>query len=106
MNIILLAPPAAGKGTQSELLEKHYNLNHISTGDLLRNTSKEDTDLGKELREVMESGKLVSDDLVLEVLNNYLDNPRFSASSMIVSTSFRSTAPCSSDMSKILRYAA
>ena len=74
MNIILLAPPAAGKGTQSELLEKHYNLNHISTGDLLRNTSKEDTDLGKELREVMESGKLVSDDLVLEVLNNYLDN--------------------------------
>ena len=73
MNIILLAPPAAGKGTQSELLEKHYNLNHISTGDLLRETSKQDNDLGKKLKEVMESGKLVSDDLVLEVLNNYLD---------------------------------
>ena len=73
MNIILLAPPAAGKGTQSELLEKNYNLNHISNGDLLRETSKQDTDLGRKLKEVMESGKLVSDDLVLEVLNNYLD---------------------------------
>ncbi len=73
MNIILLAPPAAGKGTQSELLEKHYNLNHISTGDLLRATSKEESDLGKEIKSIMESGKLVSDDLVLEVLNNYLN---------------------------------
>ena len=73
MNIILLAPPAAGKGTQSELLEKHYNLNHISTGDLLRETSREESDLGKEIKSIMESGKLVSDDLVLEVLNNYLN---------------------------------
>ena len=73
MNIILLAPPAAGKGTQSELLEKHYNLNHISTGDLLRSTSKEESDLGKEIKSIMESGKLVSDDIVLQVLNNYLD---------------------------------
>ena len=74
MNIILLAPPAAGKGTQSELLEKEYNLNHISTGDLLRNASKEDTPFGKNLKSMMESGKLVTDDIVLEVFNNYLDN--------------------------------
>ena len=73
MNIILLAPPAAGKGTQSELLEKHYKLNHISTGDLLRAASREESDFGKELKSIMESGKLVSDDIVLQVLSNYLD---------------------------------
>ena len=73
MNIKLLAPPAAGKGTQSEKLEKEYNLNHISTGDLLRNASKEENDFGKNLKSIMESGKLVTDDIVLEVLNRYLD---------------------------------
>ena len=74
MNIILLAPPAAGKGTQSEKLESVYKLNHISTGDLLRSASKEDTPFGKELADMMKTGKLISDDIVLEVLNNYLDN--------------------------------
>ncbi len=73
MNIILLAPPAAGKGTQSEKLEKEYSLNHISTGDLLRNASREENDFGKNLKSIMESGKLVTDDIVLEVLNRYLD---------------------------------
>ena len=74
MNIILLAPPAAGKGTQSEKLESVYKLNHISTGDLLRSASKEDTDFGRNLADMMKTGKLISDDIVLEVLNNYLDN--------------------------------
>ena len=73
MNIILLAPPAAGKGTQSNLLEKEYNLNHISTGDLLRSASSKNDPLGMKLKEIMESGKLVSDDIVLEVFNSYLD---------------------------------
>ena len=72
MNIILLAPPAAGKGTQSELLENAYNLNHISTGDLLRSAANEDTPFGNNLKIMMESGKLVTDDIVLEVFNNYL----------------------------------
>ena len=73
MNIILLAPPAAGKGTQSEILKKEYNLNHISTGDLLRNAAKEDNEFGHNLKEIMGSGKLVTDDIVLEVFNRYLD---------------------------------
>ena len=73
MNIILLAPPAAGKGTQSEILKKEYNLNHISTGDLLRSAAKEDNEFGHNLRKIMESGKLVTDDIVLEVFNRYLD---------------------------------
>ena len=73
MNIILLAAPAAGKGTQAELLKKEFKLNHISTGDLLRSASHEDTSFGKELADMMKTGKLISDDIVLKVLNNYLD---------------------------------
>lgn len=73
MNIILLAPPAAGKGTQAELLKDKYNLNHISTGELFRNIVNSDSDLGKQIKDIMESGYLVSDDIVIEVVKNYLD---------------------------------
>lgn len=72
MNILLLAPPAAGKGTQAEILKEKYHLNHVSTGDLLRNEVNKGTDLGNKLKKIMESGNLVSDDIVLEVLSNYL----------------------------------
>lgn len=72
MNIILLAPPAAGKGTQAELLTEEYNLNHISTGDLLREASQEQTEFGNKLKSMLESGNLVSDEIVLEVLDKYL----------------------------------
>ncbi len=74
MNIILLAPPAAGKGTQAEILTDNYHLNHISTGDLLRSVSKEENDLGRNIKQMMESGSLVSDDIVLEVFNHYLEH--------------------------------
>ena len=74
MNIILLAAPAAGKGTQAEILKSVYNLNHISTGNLLREYSKGDNDFKKKIKEILESGNLVSDDIVLEVLNRYLDS--------------------------------
>ena len=73
MNIILLAPPAAGKGTQSEMLINKYNLTQISTGDLLREIASSDTNLGKEIKEVLAEGKLVSDNQVFKVLENFLD---------------------------------
>lgn len=73
MNIILLAPPAAGKGTQSEMLINKYNLTQISTGDLLREIASSDTDLGKEIKEILAEGKLVSDNQVFKVLENFLD---------------------------------
>lgn len=66
-NIIFIAPPAAGKGTVSKLLQEKYNYNHISTGDLLRSVDK-NTDLGKRVQEIMEQGQLVSDELVTELL--------------------------------------
>ena len=69
-NIILIAPPAAGKGTQSKLLCDKYNLEHISTGDLLRATLTKDDEFSLKVKSIMESGKLVSDDIVLELLSN------------------------------------
>lgn len=67
-NIILLAPPAAGKGTLSEQLVKKYGYAHISTGDLLREEVNSGSDLGCELKALMAEGKLVSDDLVLTLI--------------------------------------
>ena len=68
MNIILIAPPAAGKGTQSELISKKYNLNHISTGDLLREVTSTSSDMSREIKELMDQGKLISDDIILKLI--------------------------------------
>ena len=73
-NIIFIAPPAAGKGTQSELLISKYGYEHISTGDLLRNEIKSGSDLGKELDSMMKSGSLISDEIVNGLLINALLN--------------------------------
>lgn len=69
-NIILIAPPAAGKGTQSKLLCDKYKLAHISTGDLLRAVTTKDDEFSLKVKEIMQSGKLVSDDIVLKLLSN------------------------------------
>ena len=73
-NIIFIAPPAAGKGTQSELLISKYGYEHISTGDLLRNEIKSGSNLGKELDSMMKSGSLISDEIVNRLLINALSN--------------------------------
>ena len=72
MNIIFVAPPAAGKGTQSNLLVEKYGLSHISTGDLLREESNSGSDLGNKLKEELTTGKLISDDIVMELLKKRL----------------------------------
>ena len=72
MNIIFVAPPAAGKGTQSSLLVEKYGLAHISTGDLLREEVASGSEFGKMLNEQMSKGMLVSDEVVLNLLRNRL----------------------------------
>ncbi len=71
-SIIFIAPPAAGKGTQSKLLCDAYHIPHISTGDLLRDASKTENERGKFIKEQMEQGALVSDDIILELIEERL----------------------------------
>lgn len=70
LNIVLFGAPGAGKGTQSDLLVKKYNLNHVSTGDLLRKEIADGTELGKKIKTIMDSGALVSNDIVVEMIDN------------------------------------
>ena len=74
MNIIIFGPPGSGKGTQAKLLAKNLNLTHISTGDLLREAKKENGTLAS----TMESGNLVSDELVIKILENHLEKNKTS----------------------------
>ena len=61
MNIILFGPPGAGKGTQAKNLEKKLNNVQVSTGDILRNEIKKDTEIGKKIVNLMDEGKFVDD---------------------------------------------
>ncbi len=71
-NIIFIAPPAAGKGTQSAIIENKYNLPHISTGDIFREESKKDTELGRYIAEVLSNGGLVKDEITYDLLTKRL----------------------------------
>src|SRR5690625_6870083 len=63
MRIVMLGPPGSGKGTQAALLKKELNVVHISTGDLLRAAVAEGSELGRQVKSVLEAGELVSDEL-------------------------------------------
>ena len=69
LNIILFGPPGAGKGTQSAKLIEKYNLTHLSTGDILRSEVAAQTELGKEAKTLMDKGILVSDNIVIGMID-------------------------------------
>ena len=73
LNIILFGPPGSGKGTQSEKIIGKYKLVHISTGDLLREEVANQTELGMKAKEIMERGELVSDEIVIGMISNKLE---------------------------------
>lgn len=72
MNIILLGPPGAGKGTQAEQIVEAYGTVYISTGDIFRKNIKENTELGKKVKEYIDKGLLVPDELVVELVADRL----------------------------------
>ena len=76
MRIILLGPPGAGKGTQAQLLSKAYQIPQISTGDMLRTAANSaDSELGREVKQIMTEGRLVSDDIMIKLVAQRIEQP-------------------------------
>ncbi|MFI3314629.1 MAG: adenylate kinase [Rikenellaceae bacterium] len=72
INLVLFGPPGAGKGTQAEKIKERYNMLHVSTGDVIRGQIAKGTPLGEQAKEQMASGGLVSDNLVIGLMKDYL----------------------------------
>jgi adenylate kinase len=77
MNLVIFGPPGAGKGTQSKFIVKKYNLFQLSTGELLRNEIRNKTDLGLNISATMNSGNLVSDKIVSDLIEKFISNTNF-----------------------------
>lgn len=76
MNVILIAPPAAGKGTQSEFICNKYHINHISTGNLLREVTKKNDEFSLSIKDKMSKGLLISDDIILNLIKEEIKDNR------------------------------
>ncbi|GAA3906659.1 adenylate kinase [Halomonas cibimaris] len=75
MRLILLGAPGAGKGTQAQFICERYNIPQISTGDMLRTAIKEESELGLKVKDIMNSGGLVSDDIIIDLVKERISQP-------------------------------
>lgn len=79
LNIVLFGPPGAGKGTQAQMLVEKYGLNHISTGQVIRDEIAEGSAIGLEVKEYIERGELAPDQLVIDLVADYIEHHRHTA---------------------------
>ena len=77
MNIIIFGPPGAGKGTQSKFIVEKYSLYQLSTGELLRDEIKKKTVLGSQISSIINSGELVSDEIVSKLIQNFISDQKY-----------------------------
>ena len=75
MNVIIFGPPGAGKGTQAQNIVRKFNLYQVSTGDLLRNEVKNQSDIGKDIENIISKGDFATDDIVNELIKNIISEP-------------------------------
>lgn len=70
MNLIMLGAPGSGKGTMAKLIAKDFELPHISTGDIFRENIKNQTEIGKQAKAIMDKGELVPDEITIKIVEN------------------------------------
>lgn len=100
MNIVLFGGPGSGKGTQSEKLINKYGLHHISTGEVLRDHIKRETELGKIAKGYIDEGKLIPDDLMIRILDNVLEDAKEKPG--VIFDGFPRTIPQAEALNKLL----
>jgi len=100
LNIVIFGAPGSGKGTQSDLMKKHFNLAHISTGDVLRSEIKNETELGKIAKQYIDKGQLVPDDLICDMLAKTFDNLKEAEG--VIFDGFPRTVPQAEALDRIL----
>ena len=93
LNIVIFGAPGSGKGTQSENLIKHYELFHISTGDVLRDHIRRGTELGKTAKQYIDQGQLIPDELMIGILAQVIDDNKELAQNGVIFDGFPRTIP-------------
>ena len=89
MNLVIFGPPGAGKGTQSKFISNKFNLFQLSTGELLREEIKKKTELGSKISTIINSGDLVSDDIVSDLIEKFISNKNYSKKIIFANAGFK-----------------